>query len=188
MESLSQEIVRMASVLSPIPFHSNVQTGDIMDTASQEATSFELSQSQSPEELTNMTQALETILAIAKGSLAIQNCRKPVHFVKNLNRRDELVIWVVNTQGDQPIFSQRPTFSWKEIVDCDYLVISATNPERLENAEFQIVDGVKIILAEAQGKPHRITFRSGNTYVLSDGYSVTYCGNLAVTAQISLYE
>jgi ethanolamine utilization cobalamin adenosyltransferase len=73
-----------------------------------------------------------------------------------------------------------------DVIDSNFLIVSE-NPVVNNVTGMRLVNNIRIeMYGEVFERPQKLTFTSGNTYFLSDGYSITYYAKLSTTAAMSV--
>eukprot|EP00658_Telonema_sp_P-2_P046567 TRINITY_DN3480_c0_g1_i2.p1 TRINITY_DN3480_c0_g1~~TRINITY_DN3480_c0_g1_i2.p1 ORF type:complete len:252 (-),score=59.14 TRINITY_DN3480_c0_g1_i2:332-1042(-) len=150
--------------------------------------SFAVALSQHPPEISAaVTQLGHALVDLSQSADKLRNLTKQVHFVCNAPRGANMVVHAVTNNN---ILTTLNGASHHIFVDADYLMVGpATLEEKhVVDAAEHVVDNVRIHIEsnDLQSVPTSLTFMSGTQYVLSDGYSVTYCGQRHRTVKMGI--
>ena len=142
--------------------------------------------SQSPElhrDAAVMCEMLKTLTdmfarVLNKADLLRAGVVKDVHFVRHLPRKAKLFVFPAHRAPTGVQLERNPTDELDTILNAECLVV--TDAAGTYGATVEVIAGVQIeVLAATATEPHAVVFaETGSTYMLSDGYSVTYCRKL----------
>ncbi len=112
----------------------------------------------------------------------VTQCSKTVYFDRTVARNDSLLIHCGKLDAhDNSVSTTRANFL-KDILDAEFLVVSAATPSR-NFAAYDAVEDVAIAFESATTTtPKWLMFTSGSYFGLSDGYSVRHCHQLSNAA------
>eukprot|EP00823_Brevimastigomonas_motovehiculus_P002082 TRINITY_DN1334_c0_g5_i1.p1 TRINITY_DN1334_c0_g5~~TRINITY_DN1334_c0_g5_i1.p1 ORF type:complete len:225 (+),score=63.53 TRINITY_DN1334_c0_g5_i1:133-807(+) len=148
-----------------------------------------LSQSNTLMQLDEMTEVLDNMKAIVREAKdAKPECKKDVHFMKNVAPHDSLWLHVARRNGKEGLNVTSPSkdigLRIKDIIAADFLIVGPEDLSSYDVKKCAVVSGITITIAPQLKQPKIIVFHSDNDYYLSDGYSVRECRNLLRTKEL----
>ena len=128
---------------------------------------------------------LQHVKSMNERTEEVRSCRKDVHFVTNLARNARLYLLAANNTKPGIVDTKRVE-NLDDIMNCDYLLISDRRGTYQLDQGMTIPDCQIFIKTARNFHVQHIIFSTGGHYVLSDGYSISYCYNLDQTVKVTL--
>ena len=162
---------------------------DFLGASNESEGAITLSQSATPEQLQNVKELLNKVLALVEKTEILANLQKNVKFHRSLPRHSTLCLHLAFPNGENgwrlETISEDNKLDVDKLSECAFLVVSSAHQPYQE--EFMhTVDEVQITVKSINGLPSSLIFDSGASYGIWDGYSLTHCVKMGYTNDLVL--